>query len=465
MSFQEYIYNKSPYILQKKMFDYHCKNLYHKRYGTRFNKALDDLVKMEKLSYSDLVEYQDIKVKELIHHSYNTVEYYNEIMKQRKLVPSDITSACDLQKLPLLTRDIVKNNLDKLISSKHNKKNLMHGHTSGTTGSPLNFYWDNDMWFYNNVFDWRQKLWGGMTPGDPVCVLLGRTIVPPNKKSPPFWQYNAHEKQLWVSSFHLSDEFAPVIFDQIEKFKPKFIEGYPSTLSVFAELAKKHNVKFNLQASFTSSEPLLDTQKEVMTDIFSCNNFDYYGLAERVIWGTECDAHIGKHLSMEYGVTEVVNSHGENIGCNNIGFLVGTSLLNYGMPFIRYKTSDLSSISDTKCACGRASPLMDAVLTKEEDLIHTPDGKTISSSILTHPFKPLKNIEKSQIIQEKIDLLTIKLVKRPGYSDLDTKKLLKAFSDRVGPEVLLNVEFVEDIPREKSGKYKWIISKIDRNGN
>jgi phenylacetate-CoA ligase len=77
----------------------------------------------------------------------------------------------------------------------------------------------------------------------------------------------------------------------------------------------------------------------------------------------------------------------------------------------------------------------------------------------------LKNIEKSQIIQEKIDLLTIKLVKRPGYSDLDTKKLLKAFSDRVGPEVLLNVEFVEDIPREKSGKYKWIISKIDRNGN
>jgi len=254
----------------------------------------------------------------------------------------------------------------------------------------------------------------------------------------------------------------PSILEKIYGFNPKFIEGYPSTLSVLADLSDQAGANFKLQASFTSSEPLLEPQKSIMKKVYQCDNFDFFGLAERVIWATECEVHEGKHLNMEYGITEVVNEKDKVLDYGQTGYLVGTSLLNYGMPLLRYKTSDMSNISEHLCACGRESFILDSVATKAEDLVHTPSGKVISSSILTHPFKPLKYIEMSQIIQEKIDFIRIKIVKRPGYSESDTNLLLKEFSNRVGEDIKIQVEFVENISREKSGKFKWVKSNIKK---
>ncbi len=462
MGFKDIIYSKTPYFIQKRLFDFYCRGLYKSRYGARFDSALNELREMEKWTYSDLLEYQNEKLKKLIRHCYETVPYYFDVMNETKIKPSDIKNINDLEKFPILTRDIVRENKNRLISSKYRQSALKKGHTSGTTGSPLEFYWDEGMWFWNNVFDWRQKEWGGMKRGDPSVIILGRAIVPEQKEKAPFWQFNRFENQLWVSAFHLSEKYIPEILDEIEKFSPKFLEGYPSTVSILAKMLQKNNKLLDLNATFTSSEPLLDEQKKIMSSVFKCENFDYYGLAERVIWATECEYHNGRHLNMEYGITEVVDQDNNRVGPGSDGFLVGTSLLNFGMPFIRYKTTDISKIHLGSCKCGRNYPLMDAITTKAEDLIHSPSGKMISSSVLTHPFKPMKCIEKSQIVQERIDLLRVKIVRRDCYSDEDTKKLIKSLSERVGHDMEIKVDFVEDIPREKSGKFKWVISKLDR---
>lgn len=461
MSYKDKIYNNLPYYLQSKIFSYYCSTLFNKRYGDKFDRYLDKLITMESWSRSDLIAYQNNELNKLINHCFSTVEYYNELMKSRKLSPKDFNSIDDLRKLPILTKDIVRKNTNKLISTKYKNK-LMHGHTSGTTGSPLDVFWDKNMWFWNHAFDWRQKTWAGMKLGDPICVLLGRTIVSPSRKNPPFWQYNSYENQLWISSFHLSKQNVPFILKKIQEFNPKFIEGYPSTLSVLADLSNQMGANLALDASFTSSEPLLEPQKESMRNAYQCDNFDFFGLAERVIWATECEMHTGKHLNMEYGITEVVDEENEVLGYGKAGYLVGTSLLNYGMPMLRYRTSDISSISEDLCKCGRESVILDAVTTKAEDLIHTPNGKIISSSALTHPFKPLKYVEMSQIIQEQLDLIRIKIVKRPGYSESDTKVLLQEFSNRVGEDIKIKVEFVNNISREKSGKFKWVKSKLKK---
>ena len=322
--FAQYIYDKSPYIMQSQLFKYHCGKLHRRRYGKKFEQAVSHLEKTQWYSYGELIEYQDEKLKNIVEHAYNTVSYYHEVMKDKKLKPKDITKVDHIYKLPILTNEIVRRNKNKLISNKFSVRELMPGHTSGTTGTPLEFYWDKNLWFWNNVFHWRQKNWSGISFGDPYALFLGRTIVSINKKEPPFWQYNPYENQLWVSSFHLNPKKLPAIVNKILEFNPKAIEGYPSTLSIFASLLKDYNKNLYLKASFTSSETLYDNQKLIMEDIFNCNNYDFYGLAERVIWGTECSMHNGKHLNMEYGITEVVDEKNNILPNGKTGYLVGT---------------------------------------------------------------------------------------------------------------------------------------------
>lgn len=457
------LYDKVPYCMQSVLFKLYCLKLYMKRQGKRFYEALDHLEETQWYSKCQLIEYQNEKLRQLIKHAYETVPYYHEMMKRMRLRPSDIKTIQDLPKLPILTKEIVSRNKEKLISIKYKTNNLIKGHTSGTTGTPLEFFWCPDMWFWNNVFDWRQKIWAGLSPGDPYCVFLGRTIVSTDRKEPPFWQYNPYENQLWCSSFHLSKRYIYAYINKIRAFRPVAMEGYPSTLSIMATLLDEVGETLPLRATLTSSETLYDNQKNIMRRIFKCPNFDFYGLAERVIFATECEAHCGKHLNMEYGITEVVDDQDQPLAHGEKGYLVGTSLWNYGMPFIRYKTSDISSIRTDVCYCGREMPLLDNVTTKAEDIIVTPDGRFISASVLTHPFKPLHHIRKSQIIQKERDLIQIKIVKRKGYTKKDSDLLLEEFCKRVGPGVQVELEFVEDIPIEKSGKFRWVISNAKKD--
>lgn len=457
------VYNLLPYSLQKMLFNHHCGKLYKQRYGDRFKNASSELEKFEKLTFAEMKSYQDERLRHLIEHSYATVPYYNRIMNKIGLKPADIRCVEDLHKLPVLTRLDVARYGHEMVSTKFDKKRLIHGHTSGTTGSPLSFFWDYDMWFMNNVFDWRQKRWAGMEFGDSNGIFLGRTIVSLKKNNPPFWQYNKFENQTWFSAFHLSEQHIKPIYDEINRRQPLFLEGYPSTLYVLAKLFEQNGLSFKLKAALTSSEPLFENKREVIERVFNCKIYDYYGLAERVLWGTECDCHCSKHINMDYGITEIVDENDDRLPDGSFGYLVGTSLLNFGMPFIRYKIGDISCIEKTLCPCGCQMPLMSNVCTKQEDLIVTPSGRYISASVLTHPFKPLDNVVMSQIIQDKLDSIVVNIVKNDKYSKKDSELLLSALSERLGGEINIKLNFVDNIEREKSGKFKWVKSCIDND--
>jgi len=273
---------------------------------------------------------------------------------------------------------------------------------------------------------------------------------------------NFIHKQLWLSAFHMSDENLGYYLEKLEKFRPKVIEGYPSTVYILARYLNRKNSALPLKAALTSSETLFPYQKEEIEKAFQCRIFDFYGLAERVIFASECSSHDGKHLNCEYGVTEFVDEKGHPVPAGQPGWMVGTSLHNFGMPMIRYLTSDQSSWKDRACPCGRKLPLMGAVTTKQDELVLTPDGRWISPSVLTHPFKPMRNILESQIVQEKLDLVAIKIVRSPGYSREDSVKLMAGLRERLGESVEIRLDFVDHIAREKSGKFRWVISKVQR---
>ncbi|MBL4783829.1 MAG: phenylacetate--CoA ligase family protein [Cohaesibacteraceae bacterium] len=265
-----------------------------------------------------------------------------------------------------------------------------------------------------------------------------------------------------MSAFHLSDVNIPHYVEKINSFNARAIEGYPSTLYILADYLNRHDIKLKLKAVFSSSETLYPNQREAIEQAFDCKLFDFYGTAERVVFGTECHVHNGKHLNFEYGYSEIVDDQDRLVANGTKGYLVGSSLLNKGMPLIRYKTTDITSISSDLCSCGRSMPIMENITTKAEDIIVTPEGKQVSPSVLTHPFKMINGINKSQIIQNSIDDILIKLVVESDFNVTEEKKLIESFVDRVGTSVNVRVEYVKDIPRERSGKYRWVISHVPK---
>lgn len=460
VSISQSFYDLAPYGVQNVLLNLYSFRIHRERYGKPFRQAFDELNKTQWYTPEKISDYQTVRLRALVKHAYNTVPFYHELYNKHGVHPLDIKELSDMSKLPFISREDVRKHGHDLISSSYSKHKLVHGHTSGTTGSPLSFYWDKQTCVYNNAVDWRQKSWAGVHYGDRIALILGRAIVPTNKTKPPFWQHDRIHNMLWMSSFHLSKEYLQYYLKKLLDFKPAAIEGYPSTLYILARYLKSVGETLPVKAVFTSSETLLPLQREMIEESFNAPVFDFYGMAERVAFATQCVEAHEYHLNFEYAINEIVDSTGNIVEEGGEGYLVGTSLLNYGMPFIRYKSNDVTSIYAGQCACGRFMPRFKGVTTKDEDIVVTPEGKLVSSSILTHPFKPLDAVEESQIVQEQIDSLIIKIVRREDYCERDSEYLVAALRERLGPTMRIELEYVESIPRTKSGKFRWVISKI-----
>ena len=460
MNLERNFYSNCPIFLQTALLNLKACELYIERYGKKFWKRFNEFDKNQWLSESELREMQDEKLRSLVQYAYENVPYYNSIMRDRKLSPADITSTEDLYKQPILTREAVKENAASLVSKKYPKKLLRHGHTSGTTGSPLDFHYDIQTCVVHLVAVWRQRYWAGMEYGDTIATFQGRVIVPLCQNNPPFWRKNYINNQMFFSSFHLHEKNLPYYFEKLEKEKIQFIEGYPSNLYILALYLLKKKQVFPVKAVLTSSETLFENQREAIEKAFQCKIFDFYGMAERAVFATECSAHSGHHLNSDYSITEFLDSDNQPVPKGRLGKIVATSLYNYAMPFIRYQTNDSCSLKNYKCSCGRNFPLMDDIATKNESIVTLPDGRLISPSVFTHPFKPMHNIIESQIIQEELDKLRVKVVKNNHYSNDDEMKLVAAFNERLGDQIKIQIEYVDSIPKTKSGKFKWVISNI-----
>jgi len=459
------IYNLTPVLMQNAILTGYCILLDRERYGGKYREYKTRFDQLQWQPLEKLEEYQNDSLRKLIAHSYDTVPYYRNLFKQHKLKPADIQCKEDLEKLPVLTRKNIYENFNDLKSQAFKNHQLKLGHTSGTTGTPLEVCYDQGVIYATYALMDRQYDWAGARlgkKGDRIAVARGNVIVPIEQSTPPYWRHNYYHNQLLLSSFHLSRENLPHYFRKLDEFKPVVMDGYPSTLYLLARFLNENQRTFPVKAVITSSETLYDFQRTEIEKAFQCKVFDYFAAAERVIFATECDHHKGHHISSEYGITEILSDDHQPVGRGSLGILTGTSLHNYGMPLIRYLTNDVSGLKDSYCGCGRKLPLMEDVSTKAEDIIALRDGRMISPSVLTHPFKPMYSIEESQIIQEDYDLVVIKLVPNEKYSEADANHLITEFTARLGKDVTIKIEKVESLERTKSGKFKWVISRVDK---
>jgi phenylacetate-CoA ligase len=437
--------------------------LERERYGGRYPEFQNLLAKSEWWSAAELDAYQDERIREIVAHAYETVPFYRRRFDERKLKPADIRGRADLPKIPLLSRDDIRIHFDDLRSRSVSKRALKTGHTSGTTGTPLTVGYDADtIWMTYAVFD-RHYRWANLRlarDGDRIAVARGNVIVPLDRRTAPFWRFNRRQNQLLLSSFHLSKANLPQYFDALADFRPAVLDGYPSTLYILAKYLQSRGETFPLRAAVTSSETLYDFQRQAIEQSFACRVFDYYALAERAVFSSECDHHDGHHLAMEYGASEIVDADGHPAPRGTAGRLVGTTLHNRAMPLIRYITNDITALRERPCRCGRSLDIMDDVTTKAEDVLTLKDGRLISPSVLTHPFKPLDCIEGSQIVQTAPDVVTVRIVAGSAYTPAHTHHLVTELKARLGDDVRVDVQMVDRLEQSPNGKFKWVISQV-----
>ncbi len=434
---------------------------YYLRNGKTFEKYFKELEATEKYSRVELQIYQNEKLQKVIKTAYENVPYYRRIFDERNLKPSDIKDQEDLQKLPIIDKKSVQTNFSDF-KNKNFKGLVNKGHTSGTTGTPGTFLRDLcSINFENAAITWHHS-WANVNKNDKRIWLRGGMVVPKKRNKPPFWRMNRIENQLIMSSYHLSDQFLPYYVKKIREYSPILLQAYPSTAYVLAKYLEKINDYLNIPVVQTSSEPLHSHWRDLIEERFQTEIFDLYGTAERVGLGLECLAHKGLHLIPGYGIIEF-----EDISTGNInsmeGRIIGTTLNNFLMPLIRYRNDDYGKTMNKKCLCGREYRRICSIESKFEDMIITSDGKYISPSLITFCFKNAENIKMSQIIQNKNGHINLKLVKAEQFRNQDSEFLVNEIRKILSPSMKIDVEFVNEIPRTKNGKFQWIISERDSN--
>lgn len=457
---QETIYARSPVFLQNLYVSWYGHRIHRQRFNSDYERWMDFFERSQWWGPDELGAHQDWELAALVAHCYERVPFYRRVMDERRLRPADVATRGNLHKLPIVTKDMIRSDPAAFLARGVQAGSLKESPTSGTTGASFTVLWDRETDVLWNAVLWRHRAWSGFRLGMRYASLLGRVIVPLEQSRPPFWRWNRPWNQVLFSSFHLKAGNIGAYVDAMRLFGIEALECYPSTGYILARFLEDRGERLALRHVVTSSETLLPIQRELMEKVFGTQVLDYYGMSEAVLFAGECGRGSGYHLHAEIGIAEIVDERGEPVPTGRHGRVLGTGLVNRAMPLLRYEIGDVSAIRPEACPCGRGLPRLDSVTTKAEDIVVAPDGRLISSSTLTHPFKPLDRVERSQIVQESLDRLLIRIVPRPGYGEEDTRHLLHEMQRRVGQEMQIRVELVEDIPIGTSGKYRWVISKL-----
>src|SRR5262249_27888573 len=171
--------------------------------------------------------------------------------------------------------------------------------------------------------------------------------------------------------------------------------------------------------------------------------------------------HDGLHINAD-GVYVEIERDGEPARPGEPGSILVTDLTNRGMPLLRYQVGDVGVWAGRRCACGRGLSLLERLEGREADYVTTPRGEMISGISLTENFAvQVPGIAQLQIIQETVDQFRFRIVRGPEFGPASLERMRGLVAERFGPSVAYKCEYVERIPQEPSGKYRFCISRVE----
>ena len=456
MGLLENIYDKSPICFQNIMVTVSGYQRNISRYGKAYYEYLEFLTEFDKWSLQDKLEFQRKELISFVKYAKDNSAFYNNLYKDIDI--ESIQSISDLKKLPIVTKEMLRENMDGVNTIPN--KGAVEGHTGGTTGKSLVvLFTPEDMMKRMAMLDHFKARVGFKHREMKRATFNGKHILPPNQKKKVFWRYNAACKQMIYSSFHLTEENMKHYVDSLNRFKPHSIDGFFMSICDIAGYIERHNIKLEFKpvAIFPTSETLTKSGRELLERVFNCKVYDQYASSEGAPFVTECNNQV-LHVELASGVFEHVEADSDEV--------LVTSFTTHGTPLIRYRIGDAISFNaeGKDCQCGMESIIVDEIQGRRLDFLYTCDGAKINGGNVANLFKNMPNaLIKAQAIQEKLDEIVINLVVdkhlyKSEYDDL----LRKEFIHKFGKGTSIKINHVDEIPREKSGKYRLIKNNVQK---
>lgn len=445
-------------------------------YGSRVSAKFNEMMRTDKLSESELIDIQNRKLQKLVQHCYATVPYYTQLFDSLGIKPEQIKCRQDLEVLPVLTKQIIRDNYDNLFSTAVSPNRLRKSSTGGSTGTPLKFCTDSDEWSSWKASTLRAWKWYGLNLGDKIFSLGGSSI---NKKKELLSFKGLYDRIIMrnfkYSSADVTDECMQRNYEEFVRLKPQAMRGYGSALYIFARYIEKMNLPLpQIKVVLTTGEVLMPEYRRKIEQVFRAPLYDAYGAGDGGILSHECLEHKGFHITEEACVIEITDKQGHVLPDGEVGFVCTTDLDNYVFPFLRYHVGDMAYIKQEKCACGRTSRLIGEVMGRAGRLMYNKQGVPISPTVLPMMFYPELNyhnpefqkvynkIDKFQIRQgAEGDICILLKLKDPTENHEQFDYVVTNYRNHfVDSDVAL--KFVDEIPTLPSGKEDYCVSEYNK---
>ncbi len=332
--------------------------------------------------------------------------------------------------------------------------------TSGSTGTPLkvaisgmaeSFRFAAKMRFHNwwgvHFFEKNILVWRIKENDDNFLSFFGQVKM-------------KFKNRLDIDVFNLNDKTVHDYVNQINGFNAKFIRGYKSGLYELATLIERNGLKIksdSLKVAIVTSEMLLKDEREFMEKVFNCKVANEYGSAESGFYAAECEVG-SMHIN-----EELVYIHTDE---DNNAYV--TELYNDRMPLINYRNEDRLVISKDYCSCGKTSRVIKEIKGRNSDVIKCQDGTVKSAMIFPFIVRDALNgcydgaIEQFRFVQKEKDAFELDLVKGPKYMKGMSTLIKSCFHKEIGDAVNFDINFVNSIEREPSGKRRFFVKQLKR---
>lgn len=429
---------------------------YWLRFGPGFLQDVLSYQQRESFSEVDWKKWQEERLRQLTRLAAERVPYYQQTWTKSE---KEAAKAGQLADLPLLEKEPLRADPRQFLQrDMQNGKHLVF-HTSGSTGTPIDTYWTpRELRNSMALREVRSAHWAGVSFRMPRATFSGRLVEPDPNSEGPYHRFNLVEKQVYFSAFHLKPETAKNYIQALYTHQVQWLTGYAASWYTLARLIIEQDLQVPpIQAVITTSEKVTPEMRQVMEKAYHCQVFEEYSTVENIFFAQDC-SYGRMHVSPDAGLIEILRPDGTPCETGELGEVVATGFIRTLQPLIRFRIGDMASWSAEACPCGRQMPVIQEVAGRIEDLIVTPDGR---QTVRFHGvFVDQKAIREGQIIQEALDQIRVLVVPAREFSPSDHQEVIHRVQQRLGENIKVSVDLVEQIPRTDAGKFRAVICNL-----
>ena len=431
--------------------------------GAHFRRQRSFIERAQWWSAERSREYQTLRLRELCTHASQRSPYYRELFQAAHFDPRDLRGPEDLDGIPLLDRETLRDRLAELCATNVVAGNVDYVSTGGSTGGPLWFYINSE----RSSFDYAHLTAGwarvGFTLGTPLAVLRGRVIQP--DADGLYHEYDPLLRHHYYSSFHLNSDKLARDVRHIRSIGPCFIHAYPSSVAALERYMRSAGEPplVNLRGVLVESEAVFDEDRERAKATLGCPYFSSYGLTEKVVAAAACEQSDAYHVWPTYGYLELLDEAGRRITTpGERGEIVGTGFVNTAVPFIRYRTGDYATLAGHSCPqCRREHVLLTDIRGRRpQEWLVAADGALISWTALNMHDDTFRNVLRFQFEQHSAGRATLKIVPSEHFGRADADRILHNLNRKLDGAVTLEIAIVDTIRLSDAGKTIYIDQRL-----